>query len=235
MRPRAIAALLSFLIASAHAGAEKTAPLTASDYEVRTIRGWEVHVEKSLADHPRQADALALLERKLAEVETTVPAAILPSLKQVHFWISRNVAPGACYHPSAVWLRENGRVVEMAESIELQNLDHFIDWSAAQPQMVLHELTHAWHDRSQPQGYGNPEILAAFQIAKESGKYEKVGHVSGKEQRHYAMSNAMEYLAECSEAYFGRNDFQPFDRAELKEFDPGGYALVEKIWKIAVP
>jgi len=40
----------------------------------------------------------------------------------------------------------------------------------------------------------------------------------------------MEYFAEASESYFGVNDFYPFVRAELKEFDPAAYFLMEEIW-----
>jgi hypothetical protein len=32
------------------------------------------------------------------------------------------------------------------------------------------------------------------------------------------------------EAYFGVNDFYPFVRAELKEHDPAGFALMETVW-----
>jgi dipeptidyl-peptidase-4 len=211
----------------------QAAPLTAADYQSRTIQGWTVFVEKSLDTHPRKAQALELLDKKLAEVTTLVPAAALPKLKVVPIWMSRNVAPGACYHPSVDWLKQNGRVVEMARSIEFQNVDHFLDWSAGQPLMVLHELAHAWQDREAPQGYGNEVVERAFEAAKASGKYEKVRYVGGGEKKHYALTNPMEYFAECSEAYFGKNDFQPFDRAELKAFDPGGFEMVEKVWGIA--
>jgi Mlc titration factor MtfA (ptsG expression regulator) len=51
------------------------------------------------------------------------------------------------------------------------------------------------------------------------------------EERAYAMSNAKEYFAESSEAYFGRNDFYPFTRAELKEHDPQMYDLLERLWQ----
>lgn len=213
----------------------KEAPLSAADYDASELRGWPLHVEKSLKDHPRRQEALTLLDRKLAEIETLVPASQLPSLKQVPLWLSRNASPGACYHPSADWLQKNGRVVEMARSIEFQNIDHFVDWSRDQPLMVLHELAHALHDRTLPQGYGNPEIAGAYKRALDSGKYEKVRRANGKEERHYAMQNPMEYFAECSEAYFGKNDYYPFTRTELKAFDPDGYALIEKLWKITPP
>lgn len=51
------------------------------------------------------------------------------------------------------------------------------------------------------------------------------------EERACAMSNAKEYFAESSEAYFGRNDFYPFTRAELKEHDPQMYDLLERLWQ----
>ncbi len=31
---------------------------------------------------------------------------------------------------------------------------------------------------------------------------------------------------------WNRNDFFPFDRAELRRFDPGGLRMVEEVWGI---
>ena len=33
-----------------------------------------------------------------------------------------------------------------------------------------------------------------------------------------------------TEAYFGHNDFYPFNRAELQDAEPEVFALLEKIW-----
>jgi len=51
-----------------------------------------------------------------------------------------------------------------------------------------------------------------------------------KRVRHYGATNQMEYFAKATEAYFGVNDFYPLVRAELKEHDPEGYALMGRIW-----
>ncbi len=48
--------------------------------------------------------------------------------------------------------------------------------------------------------------------------------------RAYALSNPQEYFAETTEAFFGRNDFQPFDRAELQLLDPEMCTLLERLW-----
>ena len=48
--------------------------------------------------------------------------------------------------------------------------------------------------------------------------------------RHYALTNPQEYFAESTEAYFSRNDFFPYDRAELEKHDPETAALIGKLW-----
>ena len=64
-----------------------------------------------------------------------------------------------------------------------------------------------------------------------TGRYEEVAHISGAPRRHYALVNQMEWFAESSEALFGTNDFHPFVRSELREVDPEGAALVERLWR----
>ena len=49
----------------------------------------------------------------------------------------------------------------------------------------------------------------------------------------YALSSPQEYFAETTEAFFGKNDFEPFDRAELKRMDPAMDALLAKLWGAA--
>jgi hypothetical protein len=40
----------------------------------------------------------------------------------------------------------------------------------------------------------------------------------------------MEFFAEMTEAYFGTNDFFPFNRAELKESEPQIYEVLKNTW-----
>jgi hypothetical protein len=48
--------------------------------------------------------------------------------------------------------------------------------------------------------------------------------------RAYAMTDPMEYFAESTEAFFSRNDFFPFDRAELERHDPEMARLLVELW-----
>ena len=45
------------------------------------------------------------------------------------------------------------------------------------------------------------------------------------------MTNPQEYFAETTEAFFGKNDFYPFTREELKKHDPKMFALLKKVWE----
>jgi len=117
-------------------------------------------------------------------------------------------------------------------------LDRFEPEIRRMPVLVLHELAHAYHDQVIPEGYQNKGILGAFQQAKAAGTYDAVNRWTGekyadKPSKAYAMNNQMEYFAESTESYFDRNDFEPFNRAELLAKDPDMLKVVEKIWGIA--
>ena len=94
--------------------------------------------------------------------------------------------------------------------------------------MILHELAHAYHD--QILGFDKPEVISAFKAASDAGLYEKVLLYTGQRVKHYALTNHKEFFAESTEAYFGVNDFYPFVRAELREYDPRTFRLMEDIW-----
>jgi Mlc titration factor MtfA (ptsG expression regulator) len=102
------------------------------------------------------------------------------------------------------------------------------------PNFALHELAHAYHNRTVRMSFGNLEIKAAYEKAKASGKYERVERKDSEGRSHmdraYAMTNPQEYFAECSEAFFSRNDFFPFTREELKAHDPEVFALLGRLW-----
>ena len=54
--------------------------------------------------------------------------------------------------------------------------------------------------------------------------------IEGGRREHYALTTPQEWFAETSEAWFGTNDFQPFVRGELLEFDPQAAELMRAIW-----
>ena len=58
---------------------------------------------------------------------------------------------------------------------------------------------------------------------------------NGKRVRHYGLTDHKEFFAEMTEAYFGMNDFFPFNRAELMTAEPELYELLRTIWEPETP
>ena len=103
---------------------------------------------------------------------------------------------------------------------------------------MLHELAHAYHDRVL--GFDHPQIKAAYNRATKAGSYDSVERWLGPDrprvkERSYAMVNEKEYFAELTESLFGRNDYYPFERAELERHDPAMHDLLLKLWEVSPP
>jgi putative heme-binding domain-containing protein len=219
------------------------APAPDPVYETRTVRGWTVHVNRELlaAEVRTTARVLETLDKQLEDITRVVPKAAVAKLQKVPLYFNPEypgVRPTAEYHPGADWLRRNGRDPAMAKAVEFTNVRAYQAEVNRMPWFVLHELAHAYHDRELPKGFGNPDVAAAYARAKESGKYDKVERHFGNGrpnavEKAYAMTTAMEYFAEATEAYFGRNDFFPFTRDELKKHDPDMHDLLGKLWQVA--
>lgn len=207
-----------------------------SNYETQHIRGWMIQVNKKvLADNALATNLLELLNFQLYQITRVVPEPALARLREVTIWVELNdpLFPGMCYHPSGGWLREHDFNPEKATGVEIANATNFLTWTKDQPWMVLHELAHSYHHRVL--GYDNLEVKAAYKNAVESKTYDSILRINGHREKHYAMNNEQEYFAESSEAFFGVNDFYPFVRAELKEHDPGMFALLQKVWGTKTP
>jgi hypothetical protein len=216
-------------------------PLTAADppkptsHTTRDLQGWTVHVDDRLLKSP-DAElgtlAIGLLEGQLRLIALVLPEDKVKRLRQVPIWLDRThgkLVP-AQYHPHVDWLAENGYSRDLAKAVHIPDARYFVGakFQREQPSAVLHELAHAYHD--QVLDFENAEIKAAWEAFVKSGKYRKVLHVNGSERKHYALTNQMEFFAEMTETYFGRNDFYPFNSAELKRDEPELFALLEKVW-----
>ena len=213
--------------------ADRPAPVfdPTSNYEPRAMSGFTVLVNrKALAHEAVTGEALKLLEEKLAEVVRILAPEQLKPLHSVRVWVEWEQTTGAAqYHVSADWLQNNGYNPEKAGDMEISNVTHFIQWTRdAQPMMVLHELAHAFHNKVLGGDFAG--IRKAYEQAVKDKRYELVPYINGGLRKAYALNNNQEYFAELTEAYFGVNDFYPFTRPDLRDFDPMGYRLMEEVW-----
>lgn len=212
----------------------KTCTLTEVDagYAEAVLHGWRVLVSKQLLaqDGVLALQVLNLLDSQLDAIQSRVPARAVQELQAAPIWLELQTPGlrGAQYHWSADWLSSNGYDPRKARAVEISSARDYLEWSQIQPSIILHELAHAYHDRVL--GKDNPELISAFNAAVNRGLYESVASTQGPVGRAYALNNYLEFFAELSEAYFVRNDFFPFTREELRQYDATGFAMIESVW-----
>jgi hypothetical protein len=203
-------------------------------HQTRNLSGWTLHISPKI-DATAWSKVLPLLQAQLDEIIRVVPAKAVAELQKVPLWINPEypkVPPRAEYHPGAGWLKDNGRDPAMVKGVEFTNVRIFEAETRRMPNFALHELAHAFHDRVL--GFENAQIEAAYQKAKAAGLYDRVQRQDSEGRkrldRAYALTNAKEYFAECSEAFFAKNDFFPFTRDELQKHDPEMFQLLSQLW-----
>ena len=210
-------------------------PAKPKSHTPREILGWTVHVDdRLLAGDDVELGKLALrcLEGQLNNIALVLPTEKVKRLRQVPIWLDRThgkLVP-AQYHPGAGWLADNGYDRGLAKAVHIPDAKYFAaaKHQREQPWAMLHELAHAYHD--QVLQFDNAEVKAAWEKFVKDGMHATVLHANGKQRKHYALTNPMEFFAEMTESYFGQNDFFPFNSAELAKDEPEIFALLAKIW-----
>jgi hypothetical protein len=207
-----------------------TTPDRDQKFKELSFSGFKIFLNLNLAEKAETVEALEILSERLETITKLLQAKQLEKLQRVPIWIQyKTYADGAMwYHTDRGWLTANGYPASLENSIEIKNIRNFIDWQADQPMMVLHELAHAFEDLHL--GDLQDKIDQAYKTAVAGGKYQSVPYIRGGKQRAYALNNKTEYFAELTESYFGTNDYYPFNREQLAEFDPQGYKLMQQAW-----
>jgi len=214
------------------------------DYETHSARGWTVFVEKQLAvEAPELARrALRRLDRTLGEAIVVLPESARPRLQRLTLFLMYGVAStaggrdnGLEYFQATAPQHYPNLDPRMASSIVIYSAANYVwisrFWAL---KALVHECAHA-HDLEQWPEFRR-DIYEAWQHAEKLGLYRNVKDDAGATlEKAYAAQNHLEYFAEISCAYFVGCNYAPFNRAELKAYDPVGYALVEKLWGIAAP
>lgn len=201
-----------------------------------TIEDWSIWIRKELikTDIESVRKTANILTEKLCQIKERIPPKHHSVLKEIIFWIDQPTSGLSCivYHISEQWLTENGYNPIKAKSIEITDVNRFVEWEATQPWFVLHELAHAYHHQVITHEY--EPLIQAYQHAKAQGLYQWVQRNNGSITTSYAIKDVKEYFAELSEAYFGESDFYPFNRQQLKKYDYQGYLAIESAWDIAM-
>lgn len=213
---------------------------TAQDRPVahatRQLEGWTIRVDDRLLVPPHAEvgrRSIRFLEGKLVDIVEVLPAAKVEALRAVTIVLDLDHAGlrGMQYHPSSGWLENHGYDPALAKCVHLCEAPRLVTPRniREQPWCILHELAHAYHD--QVLGFDDPRVLAAFDRYRAGGHGDRTLLFDGRKVRHYALTDHKEFFAEMTEAYFGVNDFFPFNRAELLNAEPEIHALMQAIWE----
>jgi dipeptidyl-peptidase-4 len=203
----------------------------AGDYERKVVRSFPVYVAPEFRGREPDllGNCLRVIDANARQLETLVPPPAWQKIRDVPIWLEIDSDPPdrGTYHSDRKWLLAHG--VTLAKERSIQFPSSLARMAERQPNVLMHELAHAYHDRVL--SFSNPRLLAAYERARAGGRYNAVRHVSGRSTRAYALTDAGEFFAELSEAYFGTNDFFPFTREELKAFDPDSFRIISDAWE----
>ncbi len=235
-RRRVIVLLVLIHLLSACAGSKlKTTVSVDPDYRVVNVKGWALHIHNEYLNGDRGVldNALDNAAIQLGHIETLLPANAVTELKRVPIWITPPGKRTAEYHWERSWLIEHGRNPEMVRSVQITDITILDRTRPAGPWVLMHEMAHAYHDRVLTDE-DDKAVKAAWDQALAEGKYRNVLHLNRHRRETrvdaYAATRYKEYFAECVEAYFGVNDFYPFVRPELREYDPQIYAIIKQVY-----
>ena len=205
--------------------------------------GFQFKIREEEYETTAAQSAMNLLKKNLTEINQLLPEAALKVMKKNPIWLEKNLTDGAAwYHPNKDWLAQQGYMTEKWHCVELCNYVHYVSWTNQnQPYMVLHELCHLYHDQGLAGGFENKDVKNAYNHAMSTGLYVNTAYRLDKNtliehyddyyhQKVYATNDCMEYFSEICEAYWGENDYFPFNYEDLKSYDPTGFALMEKVW-----
>lgn len=194
---------------------------------------------ESKLDHAAFNEATKKLETALQNVFRLLPASSHSFLITVDYYIL--IGPTSPLGGESAIYRyikaPSGKVVNLFDArwqntVVLYNVYDFNKMTdKSRTRLMLHELTHAWHWH---------KYQTAFSVSKESwlasrsqGLYQSQRHRNGGiVTPGYATTNHREYFAELTTMYFWEANYFPFNRNDLKGYDPKGYEMVERLWGI---
>ena len=202
------------------------------DYERRNVRSFPVYIAPEFGRHQnsRLERSLEVLDANARRIEDIIPSAAWRRISRIPIWLEYE--PDSSYDvgyfpDSPKWLAAYD--ISIAKAGSIQFTSSLAAMAGYQPNPLMHELAHAYHDLVL--SFHDPQIRTAFARAQASGRYNAVRGPYGRWERAYAINDLMEFFAELSEAYFGINDFFPFTRDDLKAFDPDSYRVIADAWE----
>ncbi len=210
-------------------------------YEAIRVGNGTVLVEKQLlSDAPDVAkQSLARLRKKWSEALAALPRAVRADMRKLPLFLLYGPKAkgggrdnGLEYFPKNAPRHHRTLDPRWSNCVVVYCAENYLrisDFWALKA--LVHEFAHAHHLGQWPED--QPDIYQGWKNAVKRRLYRGVPDAEGRKiVRAYALVNQLEYFAELSCAYFVGCNYRPFNRAELKTYDPAGYALIQKMWGV---
>lgn len=235
------------LMAMASCSTSKKSDFVVDEYGYATFehQGFTFKIKEDVLETEEAQAAIAKMRADLDNIVSFCPADKLEVMRPNPIWMEENNPKNrsaAWYHWDAEWPGNNGDLAAKGDCLEITNYNMYVESSTRnQPLMVFHELCHLYHDQGMSEE--NRQLIAeAYRHARENDMYKGTAYRSRTDLPEeewdyerakngaYCMNNDREFFTELSEAYWGDNDFYPFNYQQLKDYDPVAFAAIEKIW-----
>ena len=218
---RAIFLFLNFLVCwnlmgcdkDSESGPEPSTP--PSGNTVAQVFGFTLKIATDFTWNSETDNAYRYLSKNLDELGSIIPEPALLKMKKITF-----VIRDAKDKPLIEYLSDD---TEKADTIIFNDLLQYYQTSLQkQPSLLLHFLARQYQHRYLS-AYTD-KIEEAYREAVESGIYTNIP------ENGLTFSDPIDYFAELSETYWGKNNGYPCDYHDLQQFDPKGFALMEYFW-----
>lgn len=202
-----------------------------SAFITKEQHGFTLRIDKSESTLSRREfeEVEAAIDSCLAEMVRMVPPGPLVEMRKIPVTVRRSASASSAMYD---WRQDDESLVLLTpwQGVVVNNWYEFIRTSREdQPLALLHEFAHAYHH--QVLGEDHPGILKAYGDAMSQNLYQSVKRLGqARPEPAYATTNDKEYFCELTEAWFGANDFFPFNHHDLLRYDPCGAALMQEIW-----
>lgn len=217
---------------------EATGYTPTDEYVTKKLMGFEVRFNPVFSAN-RKSEFKELhreISSQLRHIVKSMPRDKVAFLRKIPIWVEWESKPnsGCVYHPGRKAVRNLGMNPAKARCVEVCMAKNFVRYSqTSQPCMLMHVMANAY--LFQVLTVENATVKAAYKQAMDNGKYSSVAHVSDGYKKAYATRSPAHYFAELTESYYGRNDYFPFTKRELKQHDAEGYAMIRKMWTTKLP
>lgn len=198
------------------------------------LTGYRIHIiaEKALIDHQPAlvAKAAQKLEKTILAAKARFPVHVSKTFSGVRFYIFSGDEARTGGRKGGQWYfrKGNNTSARFDDSIVVRSAKDYLRYSDKYAlQVAVHELSHAYYHYNGHRIYR--AIRDVFLQAKKNRLYLNVELSNGyRLKQAYALTNQHEYFAELAKIYHVGNYYYPYNAADLKQYDPAGYAAIRR-------